>query len=167
MATNARAGTLETVPDLNTIKDWSIVTAGLIALITWMVSSLESRRRGRQERAQNFIMMRRRFLETPQYREILDQLREDSPELANHSIQERRNFVGFLEEVALMTNSKLITEDVAHYMFGYYVCLTHQSTHFWAGMDRDSEYWSLFRNFAERLGKRKSHTDEHTKELAF
>ena len=101
--------------------------------------------------------MRRRFLETPQYREILDLLAADDPKLKEVSIQEKRNFVGFLEEVALMVNSRLIRKEVAHYMFGYYVLLCSQSDYFWEGLDRNSVYWSLFRRFSaemQALGKR-------------
>ena len=35
---------------------------------------IEFVRQGRQRRAENLVQMRRRFLETPQYREILDML---------------------------------------------------------------------------------------------
>lgn len=136
---------------LGTIKDLAIIVAGVVALTTFITGALEYYRRGRQERAQNFVAMRRRFLETQQYREILDLLAAQSPELAAYSIQEKRNFVGFLEEVALMVNSRLIRREVAHYMFGYYVLLVADHDPFWVGMDRGSEYWTVFRQFAEQM----------------
>jgi hypothetical protein len=139
--------------ELTTIKDWSIVVAGIIALVTFAAATLESIRRGKQERAQNFVQMRRRFLETPQYREILDLLPSDDPRLAEISIQERRNFIGFLEEVALMVNSRLIRKEVAHYMFGHYVLLTHRSKNIWSNLDPKSGYWSVFRSFAEQMDR--------------
>lgn len=142
---------------LSLLKDWAIVLGGIAALITFLSGVLEYSRQGHQQRAQHFVQMRRRFLETPQYREILDLLATDDPSLAQVSIQEKRNFVGFLEEVALMVNSKIINREVAHYMFGYYVLLCKRSEHFWAGLDRTSVYWSVFRRFAaemEGLGER-------------
>ena len=48
-------------------------------------------------------------------------------------IQDRRNFVGFLEEVAVMVNSGLIKKEVAHYMFGCYVLLTDRCDELWDG----------------------------------
>ena len=132
-------------------KNWAIIAAGVVALTTFLTGVLEYVRQGHQHRAQNFVQMRRRFLETPEYRRILDQLAKDDPSLRNESVQEKRNFVGFLEEVALMVNSKLIKREVAHYMFGYYVLLTARSQHFWEGLDRDSQYWTVFRGFSDEM----------------
>ncbi len=136
-------------------KNWAIIVAGLVAFITFLTGLLEYIRQGRQHRAENFVQMRRRFLETPQYRQILDKLAVDDPTLAQESIQEKRNFIGFLEEVALMVNSRLIRREVAHYMFGYYVLLAAKSEHFWAGLDKNSEYWAVFRKFAKEMSEMK------------
>lgn len=129
-------------------KNWAIIAAGVIAFVTFMVGLLEYFRQGRQHRAENFVQMRRRFLETPEYRRILDMLAVDDPRLGEESVQEKRNFIGFLEEVALMVHSRLIRREVAHYMFGYYVLLAARSEHFWRGLDKESQYWTVFRNFA-------------------
>lgn len=132
-------------------KNWAIIVGGIVGFATFLFALLEYVRQGRQHRAENFVGMRRRFLETPQYREILDLLDSEDPKLCETSVQEKRNFVGFLEEVALMVNSQLIRREVAHYMFGYYVLLTARSEYFWAGLDRDSLYWSVFRTFAKDM----------------
>lgn len=134
-------------------KSWAIIAAGVIGFITFLTGLLEYVRQGRQHRAENFVQMRRRFLETPQYRQILDKLAVDDPTLRDESVQEKRNFIGFLEEVALMVNSKLIRKEVAHYMFGYYVLLAAKSVHFWEGLDKDSQYWTVFRQFSEEMKK--------------
>ena len=147
-------------------KNWAIIAAGAVGLVTFFTGVLEYVRQGRQHRAQNFVQMRRRFLETPQYREILDLLANDDPKLREASVQEKRNFVGFLEEVALMVNSNLIRREVAHYMFGYYVLLTAKSEHFWENLDRSSRYWTLFRAFAEDMAELERVT-ESRKDLHF
>lgn len=142
---------------LSVTKDVAIIFGSLVALIGFFFGALEYVRQGHQARATHFVQMRRRFLETPQYREILDMLAGCDRKLEEVSIQEKRNFVGFLEEVALMVNSGLIRKEVAHYMFGYYVLLCAKCDPFWEGLDRDSVYWSVFRRFAhqmESLGKR-------------
>jgi len=136
---------------LDITKDVAIVVGSLIALVTFFFGALEYSRQGHQARAAHFVQMRRRFLETPAYREILDLLATNDKRLTSVSIQEKRNFVGFLEEVALMVNSGLIRKEVAHYMFGYYVLLCDGSTDFWNGLDRESPYWSLFRRFAAEM----------------
>lgn len=132
-------------------KNWAIIAAGVIAFVTFLVALLEYFRQGRQHRAENFVQMRRRFLETPEYRRILNLLAIESPDLRTESVQEKRNFVGFLEEVALMVNSRLIRREVAHYMFGYYVLLVAGSDNFWSNLDKESQYWRVFRHFASEM----------------
>ena len=135
------------------IKDVSIIVAGIVALSGLLSGAVEFIRQGRQHRAENLIQMRRRFLETLEYRQILDMLQSGDPEIATSSIQERRNFVGFLEEVALMVNSKLIRLEVAQYMFGYYVLLVSRSEPFWHNLERGDIYWTLFNRFAEEMAR--------------
>jgi hypothetical protein len=36
-------------------------------------------------------------------------------------------------------------------MFGYYALLAAGSTHFWSGLDRESRYWEVFRQFAREM----------------
>lgn len=133
------------------LKDWSIIAAGIVALITLWTGLIQYFRQARQARANQFIQMRRRFLEDPAFREILSMVGSGDPAVAQTSIQDRRNLVGFLEEVGLMTNSGLIRPSIAHYMFGYYVGLIDESDAFWEGLDRDSEYWQVFREFAAKM----------------
>lgn len=134
-------------PQLDFWKDVAIIFGGVLALTTFFSGIFEYIRQGHQHRAAHFVQMRRRFLEDPLFREILNLMATDSAELRKTPIQDRRNFVGFLEEVALMVNSGLIRKEVAHYMFGYYVLLTDRCDNFWDGLDRESQYWSVFRQF--------------------
>lgn len=136
------------MPDLSTVKDLSIVLAGVVALTTFFSGVVEYARQAHLRRGEAFIAMRRRFLEDPLFREILNMLDRDDPELAELPVQDRRNFVGFLEEVALMSRSKMIRPEIAHYMFGRYVCLADASEHLWEGLDKQDRYWTLFRRYA-------------------
>lgn len=136
---------------LDTTKDLAIILGTVFALTTFVTGVLEFARQTRQRRVENFIGLRRRFLETPQFQDILRLIATDDPALRKLPIQDRRNFGGFLEEVALMVNSKQITKDVAHYMFGHYILLTERSTHFWQDLDRDGTYWRLFHHFATEM----------------
>ncbi len=136
---------------LTVVKDVSIIIAGAVTLITFMMGVIQYARQGHDARASQFVQMRRRFLEDPAFRELLNLLARDDPRLAQMPIQDRRNFVGFFEEVALMVNSRIIKPGVAHYMFGYYVRLVDRSEHFWEGLDRDSVYWQVFRQFAHQM----------------
>jgi hypothetical protein len=140
--------------DLSTTKDLSIVVAGVVAFVGLLTGTIEYFRRGRQERALHFLELRRRFLEDESFRRILNLLATNDDALAQTPVQDRRNLVGFLEEIALMVDSRLIRLEVAHYMYGYYVRLVAQSDLFWHGLDPQSPYWSVFRAFAKRLERR-------------
>lgn len=145
---------------LDTLKDFSIVGAGLVALTTFLSGVLEYARQNYSRRAEQFVLMRRRFLEDPLFRDILNLLATDDPRLAAVPIQDRRNFIGFLEEVALMVNSRIIGRNVAHYMFGYYVLLADRCSYLWEDLDKTSVYWTVFRNFARLMEKMEPHNPE-------
>lgn len=130
---------------LTFIKDVSIIVAGAVTLIGLFASGWEYRKKNRADRADHFVQLRRRFLDDPDFRRILDHLASDSPELAEIPKQERRNFLGFLEEVGLMVSSHLVRPDVAWCMFGRYVELASKSRHLWNDLDPDSGYWTVFR----------------------
>lgn len=148
-------------------KDVAIILAGVVALTTFFFGMLEFIRQGHQSRASRFVEMRRRFLENALFRDILNLLATDDPALRDFPIQDRRNFGGFLEEVALMVNSKLISAEVAHYMFGDYVMLTANSENFWAGLDRNGVYWTVFREFAAEMDALKDAPRQELKAIRF
>lgn len=136
---------------LSTAKDLAIVLGTVIGLITFFFGALEYMRQNRQSRVQAFIEMRRRFLETPRFRELLELLASDDERLKQVGVQDKRNFLGFLEEIALMVESDLIKREVAGYMFGHYVSLSRQSKNLWFGLDPGSVYWTVFHRFAEDM----------------
>jgi hypothetical protein len=139
------------VGSLDYVKDLAIILAGIVAFVSFWTALLEYGRQNHLRRAEQFVQMRRRFLETPLFREILNRIVANDPALAEVPVQDRRNFIGFLEEVALLTNSGLIRPDVAHYMFGYYVLLADHNEPLWTGLDKPSRYWALFRSFADSM----------------
>jgi hypothetical protein len=72
-------------------------------------------------------------------------------ECITEPFKEKRDLLGFFEEIALMMNSGLIRNEVAHYMFGYYAIKCWESKYFWSTVYRESIYWSLFRDFVEQM----------------
>jgi hypothetical protein len=133
---------------LDVVKDYALVVGGIAALTTFLTGLAEYARQANLRRGEAFIAMRRRFLEDPLFRDILNLLDSDDPRLADLPVQDRRNFVGFLEEVALMSRSRMIRPEVAHYMFGRYVNLADASQHLWKGLYKEDRYWTLFRRYA-------------------
>ena len=141
---------------LDISKDMAIIAGTIVALTTFLTGVLEFARQSHLRRVEQFVQMRRRFLETPEFQEILRLITTDDARLEHIAVQSRRNFGGFLEEVALMVNSRFISREVAHYMFGHYVLMTSQSVNFWKGLERDGRYWTLFHAFAAQM-------DEHAR----
>lgn len=133
------------------LKDVSIIIAGVIAFLTLWQGLFQYSRQGHATRASQFIQMRRRFLEDETFRTILNLIATNDGRVSEVAIQDRRNLVGFLEEVALMMNSGLIRPEVAHYMFGYYALKIDSCAEFWTDLDRESKYWQVFREFVHQM----------------
>ena len=136
---------------LSTVKDVSIVVAGIVAFATLWIGMAQYARAQHAQRADQFVAMRRRFLEDATFRRLLDLLAKGDEDISRESVQDRRNLAGFLEEVGLLVNSRLLRFEVARYMFGPYVRLVEAAGPFWEGLDRESESWAIFRAFAARL----------------
>lgn len=136
---------------LSTGKDLATIIGVAIALFTLVKSLLEYMSQGAQKRAEQFIVMRKRFKENVDFKEMLDLLERDDPKLAKIPFKEKRDLLGFFEEIALMTNTGLIRRPVAHYMFGYYAIKCWESENFWEGVNRRAIYWALFRDFVDQM----------------
>jgi hypothetical protein len=134
-------------------RDAATIAGVVIALSTLIKSAFEYTKQGAQKRAEQFENLRIRFKDDPMFRRICDLLEHDDPKLEAIAFKEKRDFLGFFEEVALMVNSGLMKPSVAHYMFGYYAIKCWQSDNFWNGVNRNSPYWWLFRDFAQRMSE--------------
>jgi hypothetical protein len=130
---------------LTFIKDVSIIVAGAVTLIGLFASGWEYRKKNRADRATHFVELRRRFLEDRDFRRIQELLITDDPGLQEIPKQERRNFIGFLEEVGLMASSGIVRREIAWCMFGRYIELADASQNLWHGLDPESKYWTVFR----------------------
>jgi hypothetical protein len=128
----------------------TIIGVGVAAL-TLVKCVFEYARQGAQKRAEHFLEMRRRLKEPGKYERICTFLEDDKQELADVPYIDKRDFLGFFEEIALMMNSGLIRKEVAHYMFGYYAIRCFESSYFWSNVEKNSIWWSLFINFASEM----------------
>lgn len=132
-------------------KDIAIVIGGIVALFTFINGVLEYMRQGAQRRVEQFVEIRRRLKENSEFKEITSLLNEDSQKLTEIPSQNKRDYLGLLEEVALMNNSRLIRKNVAQYMFGSYAVKCWDSNYFWNNVRKDDIYWSLFNDFAQQM----------------
>ena len=137
--------------NITALKDFAIIVGGLVTIFAFANGLLEYRRQGAQKRVEHFTMLRRRLKENPVFKEICSLMFADDPRLADFSAQDKRDFIGLLEEVALQVNSGLIRPELAHYMFGYYTVKCLESKDFWANLTLDEVYWNLFYDFAREM----------------
>jgi hypothetical protein len=137
------------IVDLATVL--ATIGGGVFALITLFQGLVEYIRQGSQKRAELFMEMRRRLKENESFKEILALLEKDEPALEAIPFKDKRDLLGFFEEIALMTHSGLIRKEVAGYMFGYYAIRCWESEHFWNNIMRWHDAWSLFRDFVEQM----------------
>ena len=153
--------------DYVTIKDFAIIAGGLVTIFAFLNGLLEYRRQGMQKRVEHFTTLRRRLKENPVFKEICDLMFANDPRLREINAQDKRDFVGLLEEVALQVNSGLIRPDLAHYMFGYFTVKCLDSEDFWANLTLDEIYWNLFHDFAQEIKAREKTFSYHRDKLRF
>lgn len=109
-------------------------------------------KQGREKRARTFFELEKEFFDKEITREICKLLENDNIQLQNIIYEEKINFLGFFEKIALLINSDLIKEEVASYVYGFYVIKCYESINFWSEeMEKDSQYWRLFHSFALRM----------------
>jgi hypothetical protein len=76
-----------------------------IALVTLVKGFIEFTAQGAQKRVEQFASMRKRFKDDTGFKEICDLLETDHPKLREVPFKDKRDFLGFFEEIALMLNS--------------------------------------------------------------
>jgi hypothetical protein len=140
-----------------TLEQAATLIGTAIALATLLKGVFEYSAQGAQKRAEQFFLLRKRLFENASFQRICAMLRDENPQLAAVPFEEKAEFLTLFEEVALMMNSGLIRESVAHYMFGYYAIMSWDSDYFWSGLTRESDYWKVFSDFARRMKEREKH----------
>ncbi|WP_143476368.1 hypothetical protein [Pseudacidovorax sp. RU35E] len=77
-------------------------------------------------------------------------LDEDTDELANVKLWEnKRKFLTFIEEMALLVEAEKIDKNVAYYMFGHYAICASKGKNFSEGIMMEEEHWMLFFKFVK------------------
>jgi hypothetical protein len=123
----------------------------LVGMVTLIKTLFEYTNQNSMKRFEKFQEMRKRFKEDTRFQEICFLLEDDSKQLQEVHFKDKRDFLGFFEEIALMHNSSLLKTQVAHYMFGYYAIRCYESENFWRGVNRNSYYWAIFCKFARDM----------------
>ena len=137
-----------TLPLLGTI----IAAIGVtVAAVVAIRGYLEFKSQNILRRFEKFLEIRRHFKENSDFRKICNLLDDNDPRLSSLPFETKKDFLGAFEDIALMNNSGLINDQIAHYMFGYYAIRCYESEFFWSDVNRESPYWKLFSSFAKKM----------------
>jgi len=105
------------------------------------------------KRVEFFLAQHRRLFDNEELYEVLCLVDADDVKLAAPDMADKkRKFATFIEEIALLVNTKQIDSAVAYYMFGYYARAARFGTNFAADFEFTEEHWGLLFKFAEEAG---------------
>lgn len=139
---------------MDSIKDLAILVGLVAALWGLYKGVIEFRLQGTQKRAEVFLKKQAEYFGNKAFNEIRTLLETDSAALSTIPVEDKRAYLTFFEEVAILRNSKLLNDNLAFYMYGYYAAMCLQSEHFWSNINKDKTYWIVFLSFAESMRDR-------------
>ena len=131
---------------------FGIIVGIIISLITLLLGIFEYKRQGSQKRAEYFNMMKNKLIENDALQNICTLLDTDDEKLKDINFSNKKIFLSFFEEIAMMMNSKIISKEIVLYMFGYYAIKCWKSKYFWMNnIEKNGFYWLLFNEFASSM----------------
>ncbi len=135
-------------------KDIATIVGAVGGFVTLLVGVYSYMKQSKQKRIEYFIAKRGEFDKEKRFRDILKGLEGDPTTLVVIPPDDKRYFLGFLEEIALLMNSKMIQSEIFHYMFGFFTIKCWDTGEFWANLENDEKnhlYWCLFRHFVDQM----------------
>lgn len=139
---------------METIKDIATFIGMLAGLWGLYKGFVEFALQGKQKRAEIFLKKQGEYFGNKSFNEIRGLLEMDAPKLKDLEFEEKRAYLTFFEEIAVLKNTKLINGDLTYYMFGYYATKCLESENFWSGMNKHDIFWNVFLNFATEMQTR-------------
>jgi len=136
-----------------TITDISTVLAIISGSFALIKGVLEYSRQAAQKRAEHLIRLRRDFYEQKGFDEIREMLAQDDPALAKVDVQKRLHFLSFIDELALLVKSGLVSKEIAYYMFGFFVIKSVENKAMWAGIIKPErgDDWEIFNQLYNQM----------------
>jgi len=140
------------------IRNWAISFSAIVATITFVFNVWEKNKENRLNRLETYLSFEKRFNEQSSFQRFITLLEEDNPDLSNEDTLEKYKFLGFLEEISIAVDNKLLSRELAFYMFGYYAIRAKESEHFNTLKEDgkikwDSVYWRVAKKFVDDMKK--------------
>ncbi|MES2206679.1 MAG: hypothetical protein V4525_07775 [Pseudomonadota bacterium] len=145
------------------VKDFSTLIGVLIALWGFYRGFSEFILQGKQKRAEMFLKKQGEYFENASFNEIRGLLETDDLKLQDIGFEEKRAYLTFFEEIAVLKNSRLINGNLTYYMFGYYATRCLESKNFWLNINKDNIFWHVFLHFAADMQYRLRSNNEVVK----
>lgn len=139
---------------MDAIKDIAIVIGLLGACWGLYRGVVEFQLQGKQKRAEIFLKKQGEFFGNVLFNDLRTLLESDSEELRTRPFEQKRAYLTFFEEIAILKNSGLVNPDLAYYMFGYYAVRCLESQNFWYDINKADAFWNVFNRFAGEMQTR-------------
>ncbi|AXG70868.1 hypothetical protein KORDIASMS9_03118 [Kordia sp. SMS9] len=127
------------------------IIASIIAVITLILGVLEYRKKNMLTRIDIYLKMRDYYARDENLQKVCSALGEGrgSINVKELTYEQKRQFLGTMESIALLVNSKVMNKQVAMYMFGYYAIAAWENEEFWShgNLRQDDPMWSLYKAF--------------------
>jgi len=147
------------------LKDWTEIVRNLLlagtavlAYLTYRSTVNKHQKKDQLDRYGLISKLLDTFDDDLEFQRLV-KLLENQPslELAGVSKETKYKFMGFIEEIEVLIENNLISENFALYMFGYYARLAYNHQQFLqltdGSINLDSPYWRKFKHFAQRADK--------------
>ena len=139
---------------MESAKNLAVLVGVAVAIWSLYRGVVEFRLQGTQKRAETFLKKQAEYFGNKAFNEIRTLLESDSQALTQVSVEDKRAYLNFFEEVAILKNSNLMSDELVFYMYGYYAAVCVQSENFWSNINKDKAYWVVFLSFAESMRDR-------------
>lgn len=148
---------------LNIVNTIAIIIGTIIAICTMIKGIVEYHSSNKLKRMEFYENYRKKLKENESFKKIISCLDNKDEKIRKIPRIERYYFLGFYEDIAILEKNNLIKLDLAYYMFGYYAIRCEENKYFWDWINKDSLYWKIFIEFAEKMGKQEKMSNKKLK----
>ena len=137
------------------------------AIVTIILAGLEFRKKNKLTRIEMYLKMRDYYARDKNLKKVCSALDGSKKKVKKLTHRQKRQFLGTMESVALLVNSKVINKYVAMYMVGYYVIAAYECDDFWVKgkLEKTEPIWALFTSFYEQNRRLRVKFDSNTSYL--
>ncbi|MBB3103811.1 hypothetical protein [Azomonas macrocytogenes] len=140
---------------MDVLKDIATIVTAIVGLgvAIWGIYKgyIEFHLQGKQRRAEIFLKKQSEYFGNKSFCELRYLLGRDDEKLKDIAFEDKRAYLTFFEEIAVLKNSGLINPDLTYYMFGYYATQCLESKNFWLDLNKQDIFWNVFLRFSTEM----------------